>query len=642
MPHSRGASEPHEALSFDPSRREILAGGTAALAALLFHRRSAAAFADPRSLLGFASIAPATVDAVRLAEGYTAELLWAWGDPIRGAEAGPAWKEDASNSAEEQLQQAGMHHDGMAIFPLDERGERALLAINHEYIDNGLLFPEGLEGWSSSKVRKSQAAVGVSIVELALAAGRWRIVDSRYARRVSALTPCRVSGPAAARIGAEAIGTLANCAHGQTPWGTYLTCEENFREFFHRGAGVAATSSEVRYEIANADGSGKPSVYAWEPHDARFDLAQAPQEAERFGWVVEIDPFDPESAPVKRSGLGRFAHENAAVVLSRDGRVVVYLADDARGEHLYKFVSTKCYDPADRASARELLDDGVLYVARFDAGDTGVWLPLVHGTGPLVAKASVREGERCDPAVHGFRDQADVLIHARLAATAVGATPLDRPEWVAIHPEDGECFASLTNNNKRGTAAFPIDDANPRVANNYGHVLRWRESLGDPAAETFRWSLFQLCGDRTHADPARRGNLKGPAAEHGFACPDGLAFDARGVLWIQTDMSADAMRTPDFARFGTNQILAVDPRTGETRRFLTGPRNAEITGLCFAPDGQTLFVNVQHPGENLKEQPNDPRRPDAFSSWPSGVPGARPRSATLAIRRRDGGVIGAP
>ena len=263
MPHSRGVSEPHDALALAPSRREILAGGTAALAALLFHRRSAAAFADPRSLLGFASIAPATVDAVRLAEGYTAELLWAWGDPIRGAEVGPGWQENASNSAEEQLQQAGMHHDGMAFFPLDERGERALLAINHEYIDNGLLFPDGLEGWSSSKVRKSQAAVGVSIVELELAAGRWRLVDSRYARRVSALTPCRIGGPAAERIGAEAIGTLANCAHGQTPWGTYLTCEENFREFFHRGAGVAATSSEVRYEIANADGSAKPSVYAW-------------------------------------------------------------------------------------------------------------------------------------------------------------------------------------------------------------------------------------------------------------------------------------------------------------------------------------------------------------------------------------------
>lgn len=623
------------------SRRRILQGGLGVLAANLAGsgmglRLAEAAAASP--LLGFQGVPVATDDAVHVPPGYVAEVIYAWGDPVSD---GPAFALDASNSAGDQARQAGMHHDGMHFFALPAQpGERhrGLLAVNHEYADDGLLHPDGMRTWTAEKVRKSQAAHGVSIVELRQRAdGGWAVMrPSAYGRRITAATPIRIAGPASGHPwmrtaadpdGTLVLGTFNNCANGHTPWGTYLTCEENFYAYFVHGGEVPV--AQRRYGI-----SAKGHGYRWNEHDERFDVQQHPHEPNRFGWVVEIDPFDPASVPVKRTALGRFCHEGAAHALARDGRVVIYMGDDARGEYIYKFVSARAFDPSNPATNRDLLDQGTLYAARFEAGGTGRWLALRHGELGLTED-------------NGFASQAEVLIHARQAGDRVGATMMDRPEWVAVHPRSGEAYCALTNNAKRGGARVnaadgstpagvsspPVDAANPRPDNTFGHIVRWRETGGDAAAEDFEWDVFILCGDPGHPDPAKRGNVKGDA----FGCPDGLWVDADGRLWIETDIAPGALHKGDHAPLGNNAMLCADTVTGEVRRFLTGPRGCEITGVIQAPDRRTLFVNIQHPGESPGERSN-PDAPAANSSWPGG---GRPRSATLAIRRLDGGVIGA-
>jgi secreted PhoX family phosphatase len=301
--------------------------------------------------------------------------------------------------------------------------------------------------------------------------------------------------------------------------------------------------------------------------------------------------------------------------------VVVYMGDDERFEYVYKFVSRDRYLPGDRAAHRRLLEHGTLSVARFDADGTGQWLELAHGRNGLDAAA-------------GFPSQAEILIDTRTAADRVGATKMDRPEWVAVHPRTGEVYCTLTNNANRGQTDHPgPDPANPRASNVFGHVVRWREEGGQPAATRFAWDVFLLCGDASVADAAKRGTIKGDS----FGSPDGLWVDPRGVLWIQTDAAPSALGRGDYAGLGNNQMLAADPATGEVRRFLTGPRGCEVTGVVTTPDGTSMFVNVQHPGEPDNAR-NDPARPTAVSAWPDG---GRPRSATIVIRRRDGGVIGA-
>ena len=610
------------------SRRDVLRGSLAAVAVAALGDAMIAPHARAASLLGFKSVPVSTADAVIVPEGYTADVVYAWGDPIGD---GPAFKSDASNTAAEQERQAGMHHDGMHFYPVpmgSTSSTRGLLAVNHEYTDDGLLHPGGMTPWTAEKVAKAQAAVGVSVVELALTDGRWSVVhDSRLARRITARTPMAFSGPAAGHTllrtaadpdGRIVLGTLGNCANGATPWGTYLTCEENFSFYFVNRA-EKLPADQQRYGITKTG-----ERYRWHEHDSRFDAGAHPNEANRFGWVVEIDPFDPTRAPVKHTALGRFKHEGAAMRLTADQRVAVYMGDDERFEYIYKFVSRGRHVAGDRTANLKLLEDGTLYVARFAADGTGRWLPLVHGTGGLDAAG-------------GFADQADVLIRARAAADRVGGTKMDRPEWIAVHPTTGEAFCTLTNNASRGAANSPAPDAvNPRAANVYGHIIRWRDLDGDAGASTFAWDVFALCGDPAQTDPAKRGTVKGDA----YGSPDGLWVDPRGVLWIETDVSTNTIRKGDYANLGNNMMLAADPATGETRRFLTGPNGCELTGITATPDGRSLFVNIQHPGEPASER-SDPAEPQGISTWPDGPGGGRPRSATIVIRRRDGGVIGA-
>jgi secreted PhoX family phosphatase len=579
--------------------------------------------------IGFTAISGSREDRVRVPEGYSTSVLYRWGDAVGSAEGMPEFKNDASNTAAEQALQAGMHHDGIQYFPLpygSQNSERALLVMNHEYTDDGLLHGDGFNRWSAEKVRKAQNAHGVSVIEVECRAGHWSIVrPSRYARRITAQTPMRMAGPAAGHPllrtaadpgGIEVLGTVNNCADGYTPWGTYLTCEENWNGYFVNAGTISP--EQQRYGV-NAKGAG----YRWHEFDARFDAAANPNETNRFGWVVEIDPFDPQSKPVKRTALGRMKHEGAALSLTADNRVVYYMGDDQQFEYIYKFVSRDAYDKNDRAANRDLLDHGTLYVARFNADGGGEWLELVYGNNSLTA-------------ANGFASQADVVIRTRQAADIAGATKMDRPEWTAVNPKDKSVYCTLTNNTARGAKDQPgVDAANPRANNTFGHIIRWSERGGDPAATRFAWDIFVLAGDSLLADAGKHGNIKGDV----FGSPDGLWFDAAGRLWIQTDVSTSTLNRGDYAGVGNNQMLCADPATGKIRRFVTGPKGCEITGITMTPDGTSMFINIQHPGETPSER-SDPTQPLAVSRWPDGEAAGRPRAATIVIRRDDRGIVG--
>lgn len=658
------------------SRRGFLKTGAGAAAltffgvpALTTPTPARAAGAGASVTLGFTSVPAIGNDTVVVPPGYNVQVLYAWGDPIgkAGLPAGtPAWSGDASETAAEQELQSGAHHDGMHFFPFPARGAgataglsnvRGLLVMNHEYVDQGLLFNDGMTNWNLAKVRKSQAAHGVSVIEVQKNASGWQVVrPSAYARRITTNTPVKFSGPAVNVTGATGFGTLNNCANGYTPWGTYLTCEENINGYFGArsldSAGnpvndttyvPAATSIEARYGF-NAAGFG----YNWHHYDDRFDLKGAgATEQLRFGWVVEIDPFDPTGTPIKRTALGRIKHEGAEYTYAKDGRIVVYMGDDQAGEYIYKFVTRNKYNPTNRAANLNLLDEGTLYVARFDAGaasgdnmGTGQWLPLTLDNPTLAA---------------AFATQGDLLVNTRKAADLVAATRMDRPEWIAVNPTAaGEVYCTLTNNS--GRTAATVDEANPRANNRYGHIIRWQEAGADPAALTFEWDLFVLAGDPTLAanvGTAQAGNVNGDY----FGSPDGLWFDKSGRLWIQTDISSGTLGTGTgaggYINMPNNMMLAANTVTGEIRRFLTGPKGCEVTGISATPDNKVLFVNIQHPGEGAGDNSNpaDPLYPNKVGAWPSsqgygfqgpvGDDKTRPRSGTIVITRADGGVIGA-
>jgi secreted PhoX family phosphatase len=608
----------------------------------------------------FTPVAAWTGDSIVVSEGYVADVLYRWGDPLTNAVA-HAWRGDASEGWVEQENQAGDNHDGISFFALTANGrngsESGLLAMNHEYVNYEYFFEanpdpavDWLEPWSADKAKKALAGHGVSVVEVRRSAdGSWATVrGSRYNRRITGNTEMALTGPAAGApplktaadpTGTRVLGTLNNCANGKTPWGTYLTCEENFNGYFG--------STDAAHPLAAIDaryGVGRSSAYRWHEVDDRFDTSRNPNEPHRFGWVVEIDPYDPASTPKKRTALGRMKHENAEVVVAKDGRVVVYMGDDQVYEYVYKFVSEGRYDPKNAAANRDLLDEGTLYVAKFANGATngdlkgvGEWVPLVHG---VTVKGAA------------FASQADVLINTRGAADEVGATKMDRPEWIAAHPKRaGEIYCALTNNSSRKAAE--VDDANPRAGNRYGQIVRWIEKDGDPTATTFTWDLFLVAGNPI-AHPDRADLRSGSAlvtVANTFNSPDGIAFDPDGRLWIQSD--GNFSNSGDYAGQGNNQMLVADPDRGQLVRVFVGPSGCEVTGLAFTPDMRAAFVNIQHPGE-IGSHPNAPkkadgtryadndiaREPTKFSSWPDGASAGRPRSATVVIRRADGRRIG--
>lgn len=624
------ASQP-DLLTLALSRRHVLKGGIGCtLLGMLGGSLSACSGSVPgdrKPLLGFTSVPVQTdprFDRVIVADGYRAQPFFSWGDPVLPD--APPWQADASDDWQAQLQQAGDNHDGMHYFPFpDDPNRHGLLVINHEYINptlhtDGFITRDGKR--PLEQVRKEQAAHGVSIIEIRQdSSGQWqRVGHSRFNRRISALTPMQLSGPLAGHPfmqtasdprGTAVIGTLNNCSMGFTPWGTYLTCEENWHNYFvnRDKDDHARRPSHWRYGVGNGDSS---RYYGWESVDPRFDAtpdADQPHgahvnEPHRFGWVVEIDPFDPDSVPVKRTALGRYCRECAVVSMDEQGRMAIYSGDDTRGEYIYKFVPRQRFSAAQPHAHRDLLDDGTLYVARFNADGSGQWLALQAGQNGLTPE-------------NGFADQAFVLLNTRLAADHVGATPMDRPEWVAVHPRTREVYVSCTNNHERGSK-LAVDAANPRANNLHGHILRWHEHDANPAATTFTWNLFLLAGESPTNQPnPLTGTIKGDI----FSSPDGLAFDASGRLWIETDYDDEE---PQNRTMGCNQLLCADPASGEVRRFLVGPRGCEITGITFTPDHRALWINVQHPG----------------ISYPASDGKTRPRSTTVLITKEDGGIIG--
>ena len=597
------------------SRRRFLCG-TAACGASAFvlgaagtiARQAHAATTD----LVFAPVPANGLDTITLPEGFSWQVVASWGDPLWSS--GAPFDHVTRGTGESQEAAFGDNCDGMALF---SDGNRSVLAVNNEYVNLDIMFAnrESGEPETADDVRKCKAGHGVSVVEIALADGAWRIVqDSPYNRRITPDTPMEITGPArghdlvktaADPAGTTALGTWNNCGNGRTPWGTYLTCEENFNGYFSSSdPDVTLPAGYKRYGI-----KAKDRGYGWAMTDERFDISKHPNEPHRAGYVVEIDPLDPASIPKKRTALGRFKHENAEVTLAADGRAVVYLGDDERGEFLYRFVSDGTY--AEGGDNADLLESGTLSVARFGDDGNGEWVALT-------------------PETTGMASQAEISIHTRQAASAVGATTMDRPEWVAANPNEAEAYCCLTNNKNRGVKpnaggdATPVGGPNPREKNNYGQIVRWAPEGGDHAAPTFAWDLYVVAGNPTvHANAyAGSANVN---ADNMFNSPDGIAFDSQGRLWIQTD--GKYSNEGDFAGQGNNMMLLGDPATGTIRRFLVGPRECEVTGITWSADRRTMFIGIQHPGEK------------GDSHFPEGGDTA-PRSTVVAITRDDGGPIG--
>ncbi|WP_209833065.1 PhoX family phosphatase [Ruegeria sp. HKCCE3926] len=560
----------------------------------------------------FEAIPVSTADEVIVPAGYKAEVMVRWGDPLWSD--APEFDHATRGTAASQERAFGDNTDGQDIFLHDGH---VLLVVNNEYTNRDILWGNNPDAKPASDddIAKGMMAHGVTIVEIANTDGKWGIVkDSPYNRRVTPQTEMSITGPAAGHdlmktaadpSGTTCKGTWNNCGNGVTPWGTYLACEENFNGYFS----AEDENHEVNTDLKRYGVSSKDWGYGWAKIDDRFDVSKNPNEPNRAGFVVEIDPTDPTSTPRKLTALGRFKHENAEVIVNNDGRVVVYMGDDERGEFLYRFVSEGVY--AAGVDTNALLEQGTLSVAKFNDDGTGEWLDLT-------------------PESTGMDSQAEISIHTRQAGSAVGATTMDRPEWVAANPNAPEVYCCLTNNKNRGVKPNAGGDdtsangPNPRDKNHYGQIVRWRPDGGDHAAAGFGWDLYVLAGNPTVHQDAYAGS-ENVNADNMFNSPDGLKFDSNGLLWIQTD--GNYGNEGDFAGQGNNQMLAGDPVTGEIRRFLVGPNECEVTGLSWSPDRRTMFVGIQHPGE------------DGNSHWPEGGDSV-PRSAIIAITREDGGLVG--
>ena len=648
------------------SRRDILKGalGITAMGAMASSPLAALAVAEEKPGMemrfGFDEIAHGVDEIHHVAPGYSADVLMRWGDPVvPGARVFDPYKQ----SAEAQKSQFGYNNDFIGFIPLpfgSNNSDQGLLCINHEYTNEEVMFPrlgqydDRHSGVTREIVEIEMACHGGSIIEIKKEQGHWRVVNgSQYARRINAMdSEMTISGPAAGHQrlrtsadpdGTRVIGTVNNCAGGITPWGTYLMAEENFHGYFS-GNLDAHPLRRVARDDANSSNAGGPvgehpekvnytrygvpnGRYAWGRFHKRFDINAEPNEANRFGWIVEVDPLDPNSTPIKRTALGRFKHEGAESIVNSDGRLVLYSGDDQRFEHLYKYVSEGRVDPTNREANRHLLDKGTLYVARFHRDGSLTWLPLVYGLNGLT------------PA-NGFHSQADVLIETRRAATVLGATPMDRPEDVEPNPVNGRVYVMLTNNSKRKPEQ--VDPVNPRSANIWGHVLELTPMNGDHAAITCGWDILLKAGNPADVGTAAMWN---PAtSENGwFACPDNCAIDHQGRLWVATDQGAAWEQTSGSA----DGVWAVETQgngRGTGRMFFRVPVGAELCGPRFTPDDKNLFVAVQHPATDGTEDLPGFERGSTFEDpatrWPDFDPKMPPRPSVVVITKDDGGVIG--
>lgn len=587
--------------------------------------------ADGARGLRFTPVEPNTADKVTVPAGYTQNVVIRWGDPIlRGA---PAFDADRQ-TARAQAGQFGYNNDFLSLLPLREHGRQVLVA-NHEYTDEVLMF----KGYDAAAPTREQveiawAAHGLSVVVVQeeRKSGKLTPVTRHWLnRRLTATSEFRLTGPAAGSdllktsadpTGTKVLGTLNNCAGGTTPWGTTLHGEENFNQYFANGT----SATDKRYGLTTGATERK-----WERFDKRFDAAQEPNESHRFGWVVELDPYDPDSTPRKRTALGRFKHEAAQPRLTRDGRPVVYMGDDERFDYFYKFVSSKRMKKGDSRAAREhnltLLDEGTLYVAKL-TGDSpqdidgtgklpndgefdgsGVWIPLATGDVSHVPGMTAEE----------------VYVFTRLAGDKVGATKMDRPEDVEPSPRTGRVYVALTNNTDRGKAGKPgADEANPRNLNKHGQVLELAEHWDDPSSDGFAWRLFLVAGDPE--DPATYFAGYPKETVSPISCPDNVAFDPHGNLWISTD---GAQLGSHDGLFG---VATAGERRGELKQFLTVPKGAETCGPII--QDRRVLVAVQHPGEIDGATVEKPA-----SAWPDG-PGRVVRPSVVAVYRKDGRDIG--
>ncbi len=700
------------------SRRDFLGVSAGSGAMALFGGVSLSALAGCNSggsdspsskLLGFKSVSKSTADAVVVPEGYSFSVINALGDPLTATT--PAYKNDGTDTDYEN--RFGDHHDGMDYFGLSAAGtpdansnDRALIAMNHEATTDetrSSYFLHATGGTTTlprpaSEVDKEMAIHGITVFEVKKNSGKWAYVqNSPFNYRIHQNTVVDIHGPARGhallktKFDPSALttrGTLNNCGTGRTPWGTLLTGEENWAGYYTRNANDnAARGNDKSVTSLNRNGrsQGAGSRHGWETGGSedkyrRWDISvDASQPADgtgdyrnelnNVGYQVEVDPYDKTRRARKRTALGRFAHESAAFSVPTSGKpLAVYQGDDARGGYIYKWVSAATWSPADATPADRLatgdkyLDQGKLYVAKFNADGTGQWLEL-NIANPAIANY----------AGYPFADQADVCVNARLAADAVGATKMDRPEWSAVNPVNGEVYFTLTNNSNRrlnptGSQVAP-DAANPRVysdvkgtttvntGNVHGHIIRLKETGSEPAATAFTWDVY-LFGAESTSHPSI--NLSGLTADQDLSSPDGLWFSyATKICWIQTDDGAYTDLTNSMMLAGTpgqvgdggpvtvagtgvTTYLGAKPTADTLKRFLVGPKGCEITGVCESPDGKTLFVNIQHPGENTKmSDVGDPTKYE--SKWPSNAgygAGQRPRSATIVITKNDGGKIG--
>lgn len=649
----------HEVLAARMQRRSVMKGTVgAALASIMGVGLSACASdGDGNGIdtstsidkgaatdLGFKAVAVSAANQVVVPEGYSAQPFLPWGTPITGSY--PEFRADASNSGADQEQQVGMHHDGMHFFPINQKAggnssTEGLLVMNHEYINQNALHPNGPTSATNNggvrpedEVRKEVAAHGVSVVHIRQDSdGSWDVVfGSPFNRRITGGTEMDIRGPVRgdpklttkfSPDGTKTRGTLNNCSMGPTPWGTYLAAEENWHGYFANSGGTQPRE-QTRH------GVGTSSRYDWELAEngadayVRFDVTPTGasetddyrNEANTYGYMVEIDPFTPESKPQKRTALGRFGHEGVIFAPVREGQpVVCYSGDDARFEYIYKFVSSQPYSAA--TAGGYLLDEGTLYVARFNEDGSGEWLPLSLDDDGFSAKVQAATGTTVgDIDFDGFANQADVLINSRLAADIAGATPMDRPEWGAVDPNTGEVYFTLTNNSER--TQDQTNAANPLAENRTGHIIRWAEANNDHTSTAFNWDIFVFAGEQGTETVVDGNAVVSLTDDSIFNSPDGLWFDYNGRLWIQTDGS-------DAAPYQNNMMLAANPVTRDIKRFFVGPQGCEVTGVVTTPDVKTMFVNIQHPEVD----------------WPFGTEGDHPRDAAVIVTRDDGGVIGA-